>query len=541
MSVSADLAYAGALGAKPEWHTARLTVPAGVGPFPVFVYLHGGFWKPQWDRAATASHMVTDTFTGAGEATPSEDAEASLLGKVAILDVEYSRVDQDEPERSAGGGGWPGTYLDALAALNALAAAQRAAFAEESGDGKAESSESSVSASVRAAAARVDLHAVVLSGHSAGGAMALWLGMFSSLPPTFRCELGETIRATCASAAAQALSAGVDASVRILGVVALAPVADLAMAGREGISDFHDAIPNLFWRCTNHRDRTASVRAACPTALMRQGLLPPFAHTPHFLLIHGDRDVDVPPFQSFSFAASAWATPGDHPTWLMLLRELDHLEVAGIGVDASSGSEAAQRWRTVQRAMRLFFAAVIAAERAISPAGTKASFMAERKLPPAAGAAIDGDTGAVACSTAEHAISPAGEGALPTAERELSLAGEAQRAASATPSRGARGAGAGTSCTAESELSALCCTSIDDARDFCSRAKPHVCATATVAAIEAVASDAGAAAEAALEALEQKFSPRLLARGLGRWLEWNDSEPRPALAAWLAEHAQKGS
>lgn len=485
MAVESDIAYHGALGTKPEWHTARLTVPAGAGPFPVFVFLHGGFWKPQWDRAATMSHVVTSTFNCAGEAIPSDDAEASLLGKVAILDVEYSRVDQDEPERSEGGGGWPGTYLDALAALNALAAAQREAFAAGVGGGDAEEAnvsasaeEARVSASARAAAARVDLHAVVLSGHSAGGAMALWLGLFSSLPPSVRCELGEAVGAASGSDAAGAISAGLDAAVRILGVAALAPVADLALAAEEGISDFHDAVPNLFWRCAGGRDRSASVRAACPTALMRQGVLPPLAHAPHFLLVHGDADIDVPPSQSVAFAAAAYACPGDHPTWLMQLRGLDHLEAAGIGVDLASDSEAARRWRTVQRALRLFFAAVIAAERGIP--------------------------------LADDAAGPAGT--VP---------------------------GGGASATAESELSALCCGSLDDARAFSSLAKPHVCAIATVATIEAAAAGAQAAASVQLVALEQNLSLPLLVRGLGRWLEWNGSEPSPALALWLAKHAQK--
>jgi acetyl esterase/lipase len=472
-SAEADIAYHGALGAKPEWHTAHLTVPAGAGPFPVFVYLHGGFWKPQWDRAATMSHMVTSTFDSAGEATPTEDAEVSVLGKVATLDVEYSRVNQDEPEKSEGGGGWPGTYLDALKALNALAAAQRAAFAVETGGGDAEESEARVSASVRAAAARVDLSAVVLSGHSAGGAMALWLGLFSSLQPAVRSELGGAVGAASGSAAAEAIiSAGLDASIRILGVAALAPVANLALAAEEGISDLHDAVLNLFWRCTGGPDRRATVRAACPTSLMQQAVLPPLAHAPHFLLIHGDTDVDVPPSQSLSFAAAAWACPGDHPTWLMQLRHLDHLEVAGICVDPASGSEAARRWRTVQRSLRLFLAAVVAAKRAISPAGVS------------------------------------GGGALPTAEIQLS---------------------------------ALCCSSLDDARAFCSLAKPHVCAFATVATIEAAAGSAHPAAAAELVALEQKFSPPLLVRGLNRWLEWNGNKPSSALAAWLAKHAQRES
>jgi len=234
-AVEADIAYAGALGSKPEWHTARLSVPAGEGPFPLVVYFHGGFWKPEWDRGTTLSQLVTGTFSAAagGETDPAHGAEASLLGRVATLDVEYSRVNQDEPSLSEGGGGWPGTHLDALAAVNALAVLQRTP---------------SSGAAVAVAAARVDLRAAVVSGHSAGGQMALWLGMLSSLPAARRATLADAVGAVSGAAAAAAVAAGLDGAIRIVGAVGLAAVADLDAAGREGISDTHDAIPNLFWR-----------------------------------------------------------------------------------------------------------------------------------------------------------------------------------------------------------------------------------------------------------------------------------------------------
>ena len=40
----------------------------------------------------------------------------------------------------------------------------------------------------------------------------------------------------------------------------------------------------------------------------------------------GDADEDVPPSQSVSFTAAAWARAGDHPTWLLLSRGLDHYQ-----------------------------------------------------------------------------------------------------------------------------------------------------------------------------------------------------------------------
>ena len=535
----------------PPSHAARLCLGEGHGEGvqlqPLLVYLHGGFWKPEWDRQSTLSHRITGTFgdpfsplssspaspraegrsSGAGapadaclmqpaagrtehakpigactahsprtapgetvvpaqsccEGVPvardgvaastegmaegerrvpsaaaefaRETPENRWLGRVATLDIEYSRVNQQTPERSEGGGGWPATFIDALAAINALAEAKRVGGAPD----------------VAAAAARLDLRAVVLVGHSAGGAMALWLGMLSCLPADARAEMGETVRRMGGAAAAEAITSGFDPAIRVVGVVGLAPVADLRLGAAEGISDFHDAIQNLFWRF-GPRCPAAALDAACPTALMARGKLPALAHAPHFLLIHGDADVDVPPSQSLAFAQAAWATMGDHPTWLLLMHGLDHLEAVGIGIDPESDSEGAQRWRSVQRAMRLFVGAVLDAERA------------------------------------QHS----------------DLAGACESAA-------------------ESELSALCCSSVDAAREFCARAKPHVAAAVTISAIEEAAAATESMSKGTLSAAgrllsehERKFSPPFLARGLRRWLAWNGKEPSAALDAWLAMH-----
>jgi acetyl esterase/lipase len=85
--------------------------PSGSGP--LVVMLHGGFWRSTYDR----------THTG-----PMTSALASLGYVVAI----------PEYRRTGGGGGWPFTFSDVRAALDAL-------------DGP-----------------------FVLMGHSAGGHLALW-------------------------------------------------------------------------------------------------------------------------------------------------------------------------------------------------------------------------------------------------------------------------------------------------------------------------------------------------------------------------------
>lgn len=116
-------------GPGPD-QVANLHLPAGEGPFPVVVLLHGGFWRVGWDR--TLMTPLARELARAG---------------VAAWNVEYRRVGQD-------GGGWPGTFLDVAAAVDHLDAVDA-----------------------------VDSHRVVTCGHSAGGHLALWLAGRHRLPP----------------------------------------------------------------------------------------------------------------------------------------------------------------------------------------------------------------------------------------------------------------------------------------------------------------------------------------------------------------------
>jgi acetyl esterase/lipase len=98
---------------------ADLRLPEATGPHPLVVLFHGGFW-----RAAYGLEPL--------------DALATALTRecgVATWNVEYRRV--GEP-----GGGWPGTFDDAVSAMGAVP---------------------------------VDDSRVVLLGFSAGGQLALWL------------------------------------------------------------------------------------------------------------------------------------------------------------------------------------------------------------------------------------------------------------------------------------------------------------------------------------------------------------------------------
>jgi acetyl esterase/lipase len=108
----------------PHFHQfADLHVPAGDGPFPVAVVLHGGFWREQRTLELT------------------EDLARDLPRRGwATWNVEYRRVGE------VSGGGYPATLEDVGAAIDALQELD----------------------------ATLDLARVVAIGHSAGGQLALW-------------------------------------------------------------------------------------------------------------------------------------------------------------------------------------------------------------------------------------------------------------------------------------------------------------------------------------------------------------------------------
>jgi acetyl esterase/lipase len=100
---------------------ADLRVPDGPGPHPVVVLIHGGAWRANWERDLM-DPMAVD-LGGRGYAT---------------WNLDYRRVGT--------GGGWPTTFEDVRAGIDALAELD----------------------------APLDLGRVVVLGHSAGGQLALW-------------------------------------------------------------------------------------------------------------------------------------------------------------------------------------------------------------------------------------------------------------------------------------------------------------------------------------------------------------------------------
>ncbi len=110
--------------------TCDLYLPAGAGPHPVAVVLHGGYWQAPYTKLIMRPLCQDLARRG-----------------YAAWNVEYRRLGRD-------GGGWPMTFDDVAAAIDLLADLDD-----------------------------VDLSRVTLAGHSAGGQLALWAAGRASLPP----------------------------------------------------------------------------------------------------------------------------------------------------------------------------------------------------------------------------------------------------------------------------------------------------------------------------------------------------------------------
>lgn len=110
-----------------------LWLPGGDGPHPVALMVHGGCWQTE-----IADRRIMDWI-----------ADDLRRRGIAVWNIDYRGVDRD-------GGGYPGTFLDAAAAADAL----------------------------REHAPHCDLAIadLVAVGHSAGGHLALWLAGRPRLP-----------------------------------------------------------------------------------------------------------------------------------------------------------------------------------------------------------------------------------------------------------------------------------------------------------------------------------------------------------------------
>lgn len=220
----------------------ELTLPPGDAPARgVAVVVHGGFWRQAY--GLELGRPLAADLVAAGW---------------AAWNVEYRRV--------GGDGGWPATFDDVAAALDALA-----------GPGQS------------AAGGRLPLDRVVVIGHSAGGQLATWLAARPTLP---------------------AAAPGADPAVRPRGVVSQAGVLDLVDAARRGVG----------------RGAVVDLLGAVPErAPERYALASPVARLPidvPVVCVHGTADVNVPIRQSERFVAAAGGAAE-----LITLPGVDHFAV----------------------------------------------------------------------------------------------------------------------------------------------------------------------------------------------------------------------
>ncbi len=113
-----------------------LFLPSGDGPHPVLFLLHGGCWRAQY-----------------GLEPMGQFARAIADRGTAVWSLEYRRLGNGLP---GGGGGWPHTFLDVAHGADML---------RDLADEYA-----------------LDLSCVVVTGHSAGGHLALWTAGRPLLP-----------------------------------------------------------------------------------------------------------------------------------------------------------------------------------------------------------------------------------------------------------------------------------------------------------------------------------------------------------------------
>jgi acetyl esterase/lipase len=215
----------------------ELFVPESDAPHPVAVVVHGGYWRQRYDRT-----LMTDVCRDLAE------------HGWAAWNLEYRRV--------GGGGGWPATFEDVAAGIDALAELD----------------------------VQLDLERVAAVGHSAGGHLAFWAAARGTLP---------------------AEAPGSEPGVRVGAAVSQAGVLDLRLAARVAPSDEPtrallgdpDERPEVY--------ALASPRERVPLGIPQ-------------LLLHGDRDDTVSMRIAESYAQAA--REGGDACELVVVRRCGHFE-----------------------------------------------------------------------------------------------------------------------------------------------------------------------------------------------------------------------
>ncbi|MFE7426406.1 alpha/beta hydrolase [Streptomyces sp. NPDC057545] len=227
---------------------------------PVVVVLHGGAWRAPYDRR----HM-------------SPFADFLARRGFAVASVEYRRGGEIPQQRGDGpvAGRWPETFDDVAAAMDALPALLARELPE------------------------ADVRRIVLTGHSAGGHLALWAAARHVLP------VGSPWR--------------LPAPPPLRGVVALAPIADFTRAVELDVCS--GAVGQFLGREEQFEERS---RHADPAVLLPTGIAT--------VVVQGttDRDVPQPVAEAFvDAAARAGETVG-----LTLLPEVGHFPLIDPASDA---------------------------------------------------------------------------------------------------------------------------------------------------------------------------------------------------------------
>jgi acetyl esterase/lipase len=235
---------------------ADLYLPSGAGPHPVMVVIHGGSWQKRYGRAVMRG-LVGDL----------------VRRRWAVWNIEYRRVGE--------GGGWPATFADVAAAIDHLGSVE----------------------------APLDLDAVSVLGHSAGGHLALWAAGRGKLP---------------------ADAPGAQPAFALRRAIALAGVCDLAGAYRR-------------W----HGGAAQLLMGGSPEELPeRYALADPLALVPleiPVLLAHGSRDETVSIELSYSYLRAATAAGGT----------VELVEIAGdAGSHRAFLNPRGEAWRAVARRLR---------------------------------------------------------------------------------------------------------------------------------------------------------------------------------------------
>lgn len=267
---------------------------AAEGSAPLVVVLHGGAWRAPYDRAhvspfadflARRGFAVASVEYRRGAAGGLVPAQGGLAPAQDGLVPAQGGLAPEQGDAGPVAGRWPDTLDDVAAALDALPGL------------------------VRTALPMADPHRVVLTGHSAGGHLALWAAARHVLPegsPWHR-ERPAPLR----------------------GVVALAPIGDLRVADELGVCS--GAVRQFLGAVRSGVDAgDADVRFeervvhADPAALLPTGI----ATT----VVQGRTDIVVP--QAVSEAYADAAAKAGEVVGLTLLEDVGHFPLIDPAADA---------------------------------------------------------------------------------------------------------------------------------------------------------------------------------------------------------------